>query len=136
MLPQPVGPTSRRAGAGQGDLGEAMTGVGPGQSRLGRNGSGLSLDGAVREPTEFYRRRAVMRHGMGVADGDGSGFTEPAVEHGLEFFSRIQFPDGHWSLDKLPDGIQVDSPGLGSYQSDTAATGLSLLGYLGWLPAP
>jgi hypothetical protein len=135
-VPRPSGPASRQAGPGEGDFGQATTGVGPGRSRLGRNGTGLALDGAVKEPTEFYRRRAAMKHGTGPADGDGSGFTEPAVEQGLEFFSRMQFPDGHWSLDKVPDGMPLDAPSrrklaLGSYESNTAATGMSLLGYLG-----
>ena len=89
------------------------------------------LEGSVKEPTEFYRHRAEIRHGLG-GDAEGSGFTEPAVEQGLRFFTRIQFPDGHWSLDRLPEGVKLDDAALAARrQADTAATGLVLLTYLG-----
>jgi len=97
---------------------------------LGRSDAGATLGGAALEPTEFYQRRAASRPGLG-GQGDGNGFTEPAVEAGLDFFSRIQAPDGHWSLDQAPKGISADEFGPGSMQADTAATGLVLLTYFG-----
>ena len=41
-------------------------------------------------------------------------------------------PDGRWSLDAAPPSLsQAGDPALGQMQSDTAATGLALLAYLG-----
>jgi hypothetical protein len=104
---------------------------GPGGSALGRGGIEPPLDGAVKEPTEFYQRRAATRHGATPDDSGKSGFTEPAVERGLDFFVRLQFPDGHWSLDRLPEGVDAEQAALGEMHADSAATGLSLLAYLG-----
>ena len=60
----------------------------------------------------------------------GSPATEEAVELGLAFFARYQFPDGHWSLDRPaePDG---NGNATGVMGADTAATGLALLSFLG-----
>ncbi len=62
--------------------------------------------------------------------GNSEG-TEIAVERGLDFFARLQFPDGHWSLHELPPGVKLDDAAMGQMQSDAAATGLALLTYLG-----
>ncbi len=64
--------------------------------------------------------------------GEGEGqLTEPAIEHGLEFFARSQHPDGHWSLHDPPPGIPRDpSWGREELHADTAATGLALLAYM------
>lgn len=95
-----------------------------------RSGGELSIDGAVREPTEPYRQRAPGRRGEAALAFGGEG-TELAVEAGLDFFARFQFPDGHWSLDQVPPGAAVPKAQLGQMRSDTAATGLALLTYLG-----
>jgi hypothetical protein len=60
----------------------------------------------------------------------GSEESEDAVERGLEWLRRNQYPDGHWSIHDFPGD---DSPDLaqGTFQSDTAATGLAMLAYLG-----
>jgi len=49
----------------------------------------------------------------------------------LEYFSRTQFNDGHWSLHEVPEGVAADPASLGTLHADTAATGLALLTYLG-----
>ena len=97
---------------------------------LARHSSGPAIDGTVSEPTEAYRHRAAGSRRKGLRAGGGEG-TELAVERGLDFFARLQFPDGHWSLHELPPGLTPDDPALGQMQSDTAATGLVLLTYLG-----
>ena len=97
---------------------------------LARHSSGPAIDGTVSEPTEAYRHRAAGSRRKGLRAGGGEG-TELAVERGLDFFARLQFPDGHWSLHELPPGLKLDDPALGQMQSDTAATGLVLLTYLG-----
>ena len=97
---------------------------------LAMHSSGPPIDGAVSEPTEAYRHRAAGSRRKGLRAGGGEG-TELAVERGLDFFARQQFPDGHWSLHELPPGLTPDDPALGQMQADTAATGLVLLTYLG-----
>jgi hypothetical protein len=127
VSPQP--PIARGRGRSDIDPNDLGSGIGP--TAVARSGGPLVLEGSVKEPTEFYRRRGEIRHGLGLEDAEGAGFTEPAVEIGLGFFTRIQFPDGHWSLDRLPEGVRLDDAALGEMQADTAATGLVLLSYLG-----
>ena len=97
---------------------------------LPRSGTQPVVTGVVSQPTEFYQQRDP-RLRPEKARAAGGGGTEKAVEAGLEFFARIQFPDGRWSLHKLPPEVKVDDPALGSIESDTAATGLALLTFLG-----
>ena len=54
--------------------------------------------------------------------------TEAVVDRGLDFLARAQQPDGRWSLGRFPGATAADAPKL---QSDTAATGLALLSFLG-----
>ncbi len=98
---------------------------------LERSGGTMSIDGVVSEPTEAYQQRGAGGRQKGTKAGGGSEGTEIAVERGLDFFARMQFPDGHWSLHALPPGVKLDDPALGQMESDTAATGLVLLTYLG-----
>lgn len=128
--PQPAGISTRRARE-DAELIKLISGSASGRNVVGRSDGQLTVEGAVKEPTEFYQRRNAAHRGLGPGNVDGGGFTEPAVELGLDFFTRIQFPDGHWSIDKFPDSLTVESPGLGEMQADTAATGLVLLTYLG-----
>ena len=102
----------------------------PGGGGLARHSGGPAIDGTVSEATEGYRNRAGGNRRKGLKTGGGEG-TEIAVERGLDFFARLQFPDGHWSLHELPPGVKLDNAALGQMQSDTAATGLVLLTYLG-----
>ena len=60
----------------------------------------------------------------------GSESSEEAVERGLEWLARNQYPDGHWSIDDFP-GESSPTLGEGSFKSNSAATGLALLAYLG-----
>ncbi|MGA2030981.1 MAG: hypothetical protein ABSG68_01890 [Thermoguttaceae bacterium] len=102
-----------------------------GQPLIGRSNVGPTVEGTVSEPTQFFQRRAeARRRGRGPLDAE-NGYTERAVEVGLDFFSKIQFADGHWSLDQLPNGTAPAGAALGEMKSDTAATGLVLLSYLG-----
>ncbi len=96
-----------------------------------RSGGELAIDGTVLEPTEGFRHRTEGRRAEIAQSRGGSEGTEHAVEMGLDFLARIQFPDGRWSLHELPPGVNLPDPALGSMQADTAATGLALLAYLG-----
>ncbi len=86
--PQPSGIVGRRARQGD-QWGQLSLATGPGHLGLRQYGGDPGLEGSVREPTDFYRRRAG-RHGLGL--GEGGGFTEPAIELGLDFFARASSP--------------------------------------------
>ncbi|MDY0165174.1 MAG: hypothetical protein RBS80_01435 [Thermoguttaceae bacterium] len=96
-----------------------------------RSGGELAIDGTVNEPTEGFRHRTEGRRAEIAQARGGTEGTERAVEMGLDYLARIQFPDGHWSLHELPPGVTLPDPALGTMQADTAATGLALLAYLG-----
>ena len=60
----------------------------------------------------------------------GSDASEQAVERGLAWLAQHQHADGHWSIHEFPCKDH-ECTGHGSFHSDTAATGLSLLAFLG-----
>lgn len=64
--------------------------------------------------------------------GGGTERSEMAVDQGLDWLARHQDSDGHWSLDafELTAECQGRCGGQG-YHSDTAATALALLPFLG-----
>ena len=95
----------------------------------------FALNSRVSEvPEEAFQQRAPNRR-FDLRDQDGtSGPTEgseSAVELGLDFLARNQFPDGHWSLDEFPEGLDTADASPGQIRADTAATGLALLAFLG-----
>ena len=98
-----------------------------------KSGGLLAIDSRFTEgPVDAYRQRDPGRRADAARSTGGNEGTERAVEMGLDFFARTQFPDGHWSLHKLPVEAGFDDPeGLGTMSSDTAATGLALLSFLG-----
>ena len=100
---------------------------------VARSGGRMVIDGRVQElPTEAFRQRDPGKRARAVEIYGGTEGTERAVEMGLEFFTRCQFADGHWSLDQLPDGMESGDEFLpGQMGSDTAATGLALLSFFG-----
>ncbi len=101
-----------------------------GRFLLPRSGTPPAVAGVVSQPTEFYQQRDPRQRAE-RARAAGGGGTEKAVEAGLEFLARWQFAEGNWSLHKLPPGVEVQDPALGSIESDSAATGLALLAFLG-----
>jgi len=103
----------------------------PPAAGLGR--SKLGVEARVRlSPGELYREREPARRQETIRTHGGTLGTERSVEQGLEFLARYQFPDGHWSLHQMPDHArQFPDPALGQMQSDTAATGLAMLCFLG-----
>ena len=98
-----------------------------------RSGGQLAIDGHLRElPAEAFRRRDPGRRAQAARTYGGTEGTERAVEMGLDFLARHQFPDGRWSLDRLPtDGPGYEDAASGQMQSDSGATGLALLSFLG-----
>jgi hypothetical protein len=80
----------------------------------------LPAETRVRETAEAFARRS--RENRGAAEADAM------VERGLEWLARSQESDGRWTLGKY------DPAGAGGavrLQSDSAATGLALLSFLG-----
>jgi hypothetical protein len=76
----------------------------------------------------FSMRRPDVRREAAEKLG-GNGESEDAVERGLNWLASHQFAAGNWSIHELSCGD--DCSGHGSFQSDTAATGLALLAFLG-----
>lgn len=74
---------------------------------------------------ESFRRRAkrTAPGALVTPPGDVGPETEEAIERGLEYLARIQNDDGSWSLQGHGSDVVL--------QSDTAATGLSLLAFQG-----
>jgi hypothetical protein len=99
---------------------------------LSRSASGpLAIDGRAREPAEAYRRR--RGHKLDPLGEYGQPFerTEEAVELGLQFLARHQSPNGSWSLHNYGNGKSGYERETSQLRSDTAATGLALLAFLG-----
>jgi len=155
-----------------------------------RSGGELAIDARIRgQSVPELSARDPGRRAEIAEDRGGTKGSELAVEMGLDFFARNQFPDGHWSLHAQPDAAKWSADagetlddlvrearrlksanhdkslhrdalrtvsraldkhadgdeltenevqelarfvaGLGEMQSDTAATGLALLSYLG-----
>lgn len=98
--------------------------------------SGLpKISSAIAMPTEAFRRR-MMREEEGGEGADGpSPEVREAIERGLAFLARHQMPNGSWSLKDFPltqpDNAAAYRGERSRMSSDTAATGLALLAYLG-----
>ncbi|MHB0957745.1 MAG: prenyltransferase/squalene oxidase repeat-containing protein [Pirellulaceae bacterium] len=84
--------------------------------------SALPLTLAARDP----RLRVEM-----VQQEGGTTLTEAAVARGLRWLARHQNPNGSWSLDRFHRVEGCDCGDRGSLDSDTAATALALLPFLG-----
>jgi len=94
-----------------------------------RSVPGISTAPLKRISAGFSMRRPDVRRDAAKKLG-GNDASERAVERGLEWLTRHQYADGHWSIHEL-NCQGHDCKGHGSFESDTAATGLALLAYLG-----
>ncbi len=89
----------------------------------------LPVDGRVRQMAAAFLQRSPDRRDQPRQGNRGTDAKAKAtIERGLEFLSRAQLPDGRWSLSRFPGATSAD---VGSIASDTAATGLALLCFLG-----
>ena len=79
----------------------------------------------------FAQRRARRETGRGRGMPAPLPKTEQSVERGLLFLARYQGTDGRWSLHQWGDGQPDFEREVPSLRSDTAATGLALLAFLG-----
>jgi hypothetical protein len=105
----------------------------PQRFQLDRTEGQLAIDGRITEgPLPAFQNRDRSNRREEAQRQGGNEASEQAVELGLAFLARHQKADGHWSLHELG----VDDPAFsdsdrGSMQSDSAATALALLAYLG-----
>jgi hypothetical protein len=100
---------------------------------LERSGSKVAADVRVRDTAVpgLRQRDRAMRRQLAQQRG-GSEASERAVEMGLDFLARHQNPDGSWSLHDFSQGRPgYENAGFARMQSNTAATGLSMLAFLG-----
>jgi hypothetical protein len=80
----------------------------------------LPVEGRVREVAPSFAKR--------VRENRDARGTDAMVDRGLDFLRRAQRDDGRWSLGGYPGAAGETAPKLAS---DTAATGLALLSFLG-----
>ena len=114
------------AGSGQRDIIDPGTASGSGPLERVAAATVLPTDGRVRDVAEAFARRAKAR--PKAAPGSAAETADRLVDRGLEFLARSQQADGRWSLGRFAGAGADDVPRL---QSDTAATGLALLSFLG-----
>jgi hypothetical protein len=94
----------------------------------------LPAEGRVRDVAEAFARRAPDKRAdrRAGSPGDEAAATadqaDAVVARGLDFLVRSQQADGRWSLGRFAGGTAADVPKL---ESETAATGLALLCFLG-----
>jgi hypothetical protein len=99
-----------------------------------RTGGPLSINMAADIGTKAFTSRSTFKNGdIGGDAGAGSPppKTEKSIEHGLTFLARHQSSDGSWSLGNFGAGRRGYENEKTLLTSDTAATGLSLLTFLG-----
>ena len=116
------GITARRAAVGDGpDAAEALP-----PARV--TAAALLAEGRVRDVAEAFARRAAGRRGADREATPAAARAATMVDRGLDFLARSQQKDGRWSLGTFAGVTPGDVPKL---RSDTAATGLALLSFLG-----
>lgn len=80
-------------------------------------------------PSVYGSRSGAIREKL-LRDGGGNARSEAAVAAGLQWLSRHQAQDGHWSLDDFHTDGKCNCKDRGQ-KDDTLATGLALLPFLG-----
>jgi hypothetical protein len=88
----------------------------------------LPAEGRVRDVAEAFARRSPGKRGSDREKSPDEVRAATIVDRGLDFLARSQQPDGRWALGRFAGATPEDAPKL---QSDTAATGLALLSFLG-----
>jgi hypothetical protein len=106
---------------------------------LNKTSGGLSLDGGKAELPKWAEQRSAAKRQANPELTD----SDRAVEAGLDFLARHQSSDGRWSLHYFAAGKDYSLtraeelvsagryPNANPMHSDTAATGLALLAFLG-----
>ncbi|EAQ81166.1 hypothetical protein [Blastopirellula marina] len=126
-----VGTVARRQSNDAPQLSINMT-----QFPLRASRSGLpQISSAIAMPTEAFRRRMMREEEAGEGADGPSPEVREAIERGLAFLARHQMPNGSWSLKNFPltqpDHAAAYRNERSRMDSDTAATGLALLAFMG-----
>ena len=82
-------------------------------------------------PTRTFATRDPRLRVQLVRQEGGTTMTEAAVARGLRWVAKHQAADGRWSLRRFRDHGDCDCGGRGRLSSDSAATALALLPFLG-----
>jgi len=90
----------------------------------------LAIDGRTREPAAAFSRRGSQREHKKDGEPQATQQTDIAIELGLDFLARYQANDGRWSLEFVSKEAGA-RPERSAFRSDSAATGLALLSFLG-----
>lgn len=93
--------------------------------------SNVRLPGLATEISAPFSGRQGLGRAQLVRREGGTVHSEKAVENGLAWIVRHQRPDGSWSLNFQEQCRAESCPSHQALDSDTAATGLSLLPLLG-----
>ncbi len=119
--------------------GSARPGVGDGGPKLAtesqvaglikRAAPGIGASPEAKIAAGFSMRKTESRR-EAIKSLGGSEESEKAVERGLLWLAKHQDADGHWGIHEL-HCKDHQCTGHGSFQSNTAATGLGLLAFLG-----
>jgi hypothetical protein len=119
--------------------GSARPGVGEGGPKLAseaqvaglikRAAPGIGASPEAKIAAGFSMRKTESRR-EAIKSLGGSEESEKAVERGLLWLAKHQDTDGHWGIHDL-HCKDHQCTGHGSFQSNTAATGLGLLAFLG-----
>jgi hypothetical protein len=107
--------------------------VSSGRLILERSGANRAAEVRVQDVAVpgFRQRDRQLREELARQRGGSEG-SEQAVEMGLDFLARHQNVDGSWSLQRFSQGRPgYENAGEGRMVSDTAATGLAMLAFLG-----
>ncbi len=78
----------------------------PGRFLLERSGARLAID-ARAEPAEAFRQRHPSQRAQQAQQYGGSEASEQAVERGLAFLAKLQWPDGRWRLHTIPKELEI-----------------------------
>jgi hypothetical protein len=78
----------------------------PGRFLLDRSASRLTIDGRA-APAEAFRQRHPARRGQEAQKYGGSEASEQAVERGLAFLAKLQWPDGRWRFHAIPESLET-----------------------------
>ncbi|MFM9966668.1 MAG: hypothetical protein ACKV2Q_36285 [Planctomycetaceae bacterium] len=128
----PTQPTRIAGGSarpGVGDDGPKLATEAQVAGLIKRAAPGIGASPEAKIAAGFSMRKAESRR-EAIKSLGGSEESEKAVERGLLWLAKHQDADGHWGIHEL-HCKDHECTGHGSFQSNTAATGLGLLAFLG-----
>lgn len=77
-----------------------------GRFLLPRSATQLAID-AQAMPAEAFQQRHPTRRAQQVQKYGGTPVSEEAVERGLAFLAKLQWPDGRWRFHAIPESLEI-----------------------------